>query len=71
MTIKKGEPINFSPPVSVAIMFNDASEGIKFNGVINIVREDDNTFILTRTNGSKVLVPGNRYNFLEVEEDTE
>ncbi|MEM4380568.1 MAG: hypothetical protein QXL01_07810 [Thermoplasmatales archaeon] len=67
MTIKKGISLDFSQPIIVSIMVDEKSqEGFDFNEVISVFREEDNTVILTRSDGSKVLIPGNKYIFLEI-----
>lgn len=69
--MKKGTPLEFGRPLTVSIMVKDSNDGYEFNHIKFILREEDNTMILTREDGSQVIIPGSQYLFMEIKEGTD
>lgn len=63
MGIRKGVIIDFSDaPICVSILFNNKTmEGIDIEDVISVFREEDNTIILTKSNGAKIIINKDKY----------
>jgi hypothetical protein len=69
MTIKKGETITFQTLMSARFYFKDPTiAAFAFHNVIALQREEANNMVLTRLDGSKVLVLGDSYFFVDIEQ---
>jgi hypothetical protein len=63
MSIRKGVVIDFTDaPISVHVLFNNQTmEGVDIEDIVGVFREEDNTIILTKSNGAKVIINKDKY----------
>jgi hypothetical protein len=63
--IQKGKQFEFQTPIIVHVLLESSTmEGVDFEDIISVYREEDNTIILTKINNSKIIIPGNKYYFM-------